>query len=622
MRRYILAAACAAWPSVVPAATTIPQIVVSATRSPQEASHIASSVTVISEEEIAHSRRASVVELLRTVPGVAVAANGGAGQTARLFMRGTNSNHVLVLLDGIRLNDPSDPGDAFDFSALSLDNIERIEVLRGPQSTLYGSQALGGVVYITTKQGKGAPRHSAQAEYGRYNTSRLSAGSTGAVGRTSYSFQLARMASDGVSSLAQRYGGFEQDSTRAETLSLRLSQQASEWFTAHVSTRYQRTVSQFDSPGATVPRPADDTAPENDSRYAFGRLSGEMRHAGGGWVHELGVGYADANRQQIGEYYDSAFTALFGRQQYRGWRSSVDWIHRVSLLRGHALTFGVEHYTDHFKTLQVREKNVSNTGLFIDDTITLAEGLYFGASIRSDRHQSFGQQTTWRLAPSYTIPATATRLKATYGTGFKAPSLSQLYDSGSGNPNLRPERSKGVDVGFEQPLLGDRLSISATLFRNFIENLIGFDSSPPFRAINTGRARTQGVEAGITVRPTLALTGKLNYTFTQANDQRTDKELTRRPRHQLQLSADYQQPQWDVGAALRYVSSRRDFDVVNFSPTYGKAFTTVDMKGEYRLQPGLAVYGRLENLLDKRYEEVAGYGQPGRAAYAGVRADF
>lgn len=605
-------------------AVTIPQIVISATRSPTDIAEIASSITVITEEDIKRKNKPTVTELLREVPGVTVANNGGVGQTTRLFMRGTNSNHVLVLMDGIALNDPSDPGDAFDFSNLSTDNIERIEVLRGAQSTLYGSQAIGGVVNIISKKGKGAPKQNAFAEYGRYNSSKVGMGSSGEIGHTSYSLQASNLHTDGISALSKTRGGTEKDGNNSYTAAANIASKLTDDLTAKMNLRYNRSVTEFDSAGSLLPRPFDDPLPDNDSRQINSRMSGEWSLMGGKWVQELGVGYLHLNRNQITEYYDSLFNIFFGRQQYWGWRSNMDWVHRVTLIPGHALTFGAETSRDHFKSLSVSERDVGNVGLFFDDQYVITPNLFINAGIRTDIHQTFGRQSTWKLAPGYTVKETGTRLKATYGKGFKAPSLFQLFDDASGNADLKPEQSDSWDAGFEQALFGDKVTFGATVFRNDIDNLISFDSSPPYAAINIGKARTQGVESSVTVRPLPLWSVKASHTFTQADDRRADKQLSRRPKHQANLSTTYQYSiDGDVGVNVRYVGKSSDIDYQSpYGRTYNRPFATVDLSTNYKLNPAITLYGRLDNLFDKRYEEVYGFGQPGMALYGGVKTEF
>ena len=604
-------------------AAMIPEIVVTPNRAPVPLSKVASSVTVIDRQDIERQNKATVTELLRQVPGVTIANNGAPGQTSTVFMRGTNSNHVLVMIDGMVVNDPSQPGNAFDFANISMNNIERVEVLRGPQSTLYGSQAIGGVINIITRQGVGKPRSNAYAEYGSYNTYRTGAGSNGEIGNTSYSFGVSQFHTSGISSLDSRLGGQERDASDIYNLSLNVASKLSDIFTAKTNLRYNRTNSEFDTPGSFV-RPADDPDPINDSRQFNGRIAGELTLLDGKWTQELGVSALDLNRSQITEYYDASFNTYFGRQNYQGTRQTIDWVHRLRPWDNHLITLGTEAWQEDFKTDMLAKVNVGNKAVFADHQFNITDNAFMNYGLRLDDHQAFGRQFTWKVAPGYLIKETSTRLKATYGTGFKAPSLSQLYDPSSGNALLNPERSKGWDAGFEQNLWGDKVTFGATYFRNDIDQLISFASAPPYRALNLGKARTEGVESTFAYRPNIDWTLSGSYVYTLSQDRAASQELLRRPKHQANLVATYNySEQLDVGANARYSSNRRDIDI---NSPYGrldvKSFTTLDLYGNYRINPNLTAYGRLENLLDKDYEEVYGYGMLGRTAYAGIKAQF
>jgi vitamin B12 transporter len=603
--------------------TTEPTVVVTAARSETPINEIASSMTVITADDIARENRPTVTELLRDVPGITVANTGGVGQSTRIFMRGTNSNHVLVLIDGVRVNDPSDPGDAFDFSNLTTDNIERIEVLRGPQSTLYGSQAIGGVINIITKQGKGAPSYSGFAEYGRYNSRREGVGSSGEIGRTSYSVTASEGHTDGISSYDKRLGGHEKDGNDTYTLSANTATRLTDNFVAKLTARYNRADTQFDSPGSFT-RPSDDPNPRNDSRQLNARAAGELSLLDGKWVQELGLSTLNVHRDQLTVYYDPLGNELFGRQYQSGWRQTVDWVHHIKLIPDNVVTFGGEAYSDHFKTISSSEVNVDNKALFIDDQFTPGKNFFVNGSMRVDDNQAFGNQFTWKVAPGYHILSTGTTLKSSYGTGFKAPSLAQLYDPSSGNPLLNPEKSKGWDAGFEQSLWADKLVFGSTFFRNDILQLINFSNSPPYGAINLGKARTEGVENVVTLRPWKDWRFNGSYTYTLSENRASDVELARRPRHMGDLGAVYQYSALgDVGADIRYTSSRRDIDI---NPPYGsvyvKSFTTLDLVTNYAVTPTVTAYARLDNVLDKHYEEVYAYSQPGMALYAGLKAKF
>jgi vitamin B12 transporter len=603
-----------------------PHITINALRSDTPINQVASSVTVIDSAQLAQKNKRTALDVLRTVPGVTVAASGGVGQNARVFLRGTNSNHVLVVMDGVVLNDPSDPATAFDFSNLTTDNIERIEVLRGPQSALYGSQAFGGVINISSKKGSGAPKYTGLAEYGRYNSSKLELGTNGELGNTSYSFNAAKSHTDGVSSFGKKYGGKEKDGNNTYTFSGNVQSRLTDIFTAKLNGRYNRTDTDFDSVGSIGnfgARPDDDIHPNTDNRQINLRGSGELSLLGGKWVQELGLSTLNFNRQNISEYFDAFFAPQFGRQYYDGRRDTVDWIHHLKLLPQHNTTIGAEFYTDYFKTVNLASQNADNMAIFANDQYSFTPNLYVNYGGRLDNHQSFGKQFTYRVAPGYNIASTGTRVKASYGTSYKAPSLAQLFDPTSGNTDLGPEKSKGYDVGFEQTLWDDKITFGSTYFRNNITDLIGFGPSPLFLTLNVGKARTQGVENNISIKPLDNWTMNLAHTYTLTENRNRDTELLRRPKHQVNLGTTYQYSTvGDIGLNMRYASSRRDFYWSNSALTTLNGFTVFDVSTNYKVNDNATVYARVENLLDKRYEEVSGYGMPGVGLYVGVKASY
>jgi vitamin B12 transporter len=610
--------------SFVPSAfaESLPPVVVSATRYAVPANQIASSVTVMTEEDIAKTNKQTVADVLRTVPGVTIANNGGVGQTSRVFMRGTNSNHVLVLIDGVIANDPSDPGNTFDFANLNTDNVERIEVLRGPQSTIYGSDALGGVINIISKKGKGEPRATGMAEYGRYNSSRLRLGVEGESGSTSYSFTLSGARTDGISAYDKKFRAPEKDGSENYTVSGKVEEKISDMFTAKLNARYNSVVSEFDSLGS-FNRAFDDAAPENDSRQFNGRAAGEITLYDGKWVQELGLSTLRLNRQQITVFYDSLGNELFGRQQQWGWRDTADWVHHLKFVDHHVFSVGGESRGDHFKSINTDEKSVLNNAVFAGDQMTYGDA-FANVSARTDFNSQYGRQFTWKVAPGYFFDSTGTTLKASYGTGFKAPSLSQVYEPSYGNRQLRPERSKGWELGFEQALPGGDITFGSTAFRNQITQLISNANTAPFAGINIGKARTQGLENVFSWQAMPALALNASYTYTISQDRSGDRDLLRRPRHMAGFGSTWQySEEGDVTLSGRYSSSRRDINVASpFNRLYVKSFTVIDLSTNYRITPSLTLYGRVENLLDKRYEEVYGYGQPGMGLYIGAKSEF
>ena len=608
----------------------VPTIVVTPTRSPVPLNQIASSMTVIDREEIEKKNKPTVTELLEEVPGIAIANSGGVGQSTRIFMRGTNSNHVLVMMDGVAINDPSDPATAFDFSNLTTDNIERIEILRGPQSTLYGSQALGGVINIITRKGGGDARTTAFAEYGRYNSSKIGIDRLGEIGRTTYSFSASNSHTSGISAFDKQFGGQEKDGNNTYTFSGNAASRLTDNFTARIVARYNRSVSDFDSVGSLGiggARPDDDPLPNGDSRYINARASGELSLMDGKWTQELGLSTLNVHRDMTAEFFDSVYAPHFERQQFIGTRNTVDWIHRLSMITNHLVTVGGEISSDSFEKNTDIEPldtvNVDNRAVFVDDQFSSGP-VFVNAGARVDDHQSFGTEFTWKIAPGYRIASTGTVLKASYGTGFKAPSLSQLFDPTSGNTLLGPEKSKGWDAGFEQALLEGKANFGATVFRNNITDLVGFGPAPLFATINIGKARAEGVEASLTLRPRLDWRIDSSYTYTLSEDRTHDTALLRRPKHLANVTSVYDySASGDVRVNIRHVSSSRDWDwATSAFKVDVKAFTTVNIITNYRLDRGLTIYGRIDNLFDERYEEIDGFGQPGISLTVGAKANF
>jgi len=609
-----------------PYASNPARLTINALRTERPLNQIASSVTVIDREQIERENKLTVLDLLREVPGISVAQSGGAGQATRVFLRGMNSNHVLVVMDGVALNDPSDPATAFDFANISTDNIEQVEVLRGPQSTLYGSQALSGVINIVSRKGKGSPKYTGLAEYGRYNSSKLQAGMSGLVSDTSYSFTAGKSHTNGISSFTKEDGGKEKDANSTYSFSGNVLSKLTDNFTAKLNGRYNRLNTDLDSVGSIGgggARPDDDLEPTSDSRQINVRGAGELSLLDGKWVQELGISTLHVNRNYITEYFDAFYTPFFGQQIYKGSRQTLDWVHHLKLIDNHLTTLGAEFYTDTFKSTNVSEQNVDSKAIFADDQYNITPDLFVNYGARLDDHQAFGRQFTWKVAPGYNIAATNTRLKASYGTGFKAPSLSQLFDPTSGNQNLMPERSKGWDAGFEQTLLDGKVVFGTTVFRNYITDLIGFGPFPLFETLNVGKARTEGFESSLTLKPMKDWTINAAHTYTLTANRKNDTELLRRPKHQFNIANIYQySEEGDVGLNVRYSGSRRDFRYYDSALVSIPSFTVVDVVTNYKVNKNATVYARLENILDKRYEEVSGFGQPGRGLYVGIKTNF
>ena len=428
------------------------QVVVTATRIETPAREVASSVTVIAGADLDRTKAATVLEALRDVAGLAAVANGGPGSAASLFLRGANSEHILVMLDGVELNDPMNPSRSFDFAHLGLENVDRVEVLRGPQSTLYGSDALGGVVNILTRRGEGRPRLSLTAQAGSYGTLSNGLDFGGSTGAFHYSLGLSQYETRGFSASSAAYSGnAEKDGYRNLSLSGRAGLILGNGLEADLMVRAvsaRTALDNFGGPGG------DD--PNNSQRYDALVLRGQARalFAGGRWEQKLALSYVRSERDHDNPVDDlHPFDAEQGT--YRSDRAAIDWQNNVFLAPSHTLTFGADLAREEGESQYTSwsaygpydspfpRRTADQAGIYVQDQIKISGRFFATVGARLDRHSRAGTALTYRLAPAYFVEATQTRFKATFGTGFKSPSLYQLYAPGTfwgpiGNAALKP----------------------------------------------------------------------------------------------------------------------------------------------------------------------------------------
>ena len=607
------------------------RIVVSATRVETPYEQLGSSATVITRQDIERSQKTTVIELLRTVASIDVASSGGPGQPASVFIRGAKSEHTLVLIDGVEVNDPISPGRAFDWAHLTTDNIERIEIIRGPQSTLYGSDAIGGVINIITRKGKGRPRFTLSTEYGTYHTYRESAAVSGGTTLFNYSVSLARLDTEGVSAARRRDGNREDDAYENTTVAARFGLTPSENFGLDVFLRYSDAYAELDMAGGPG---ADDPNYDSDTQNFSVRTQARLGLLDGLWEQKLGVSYTDIDRRTHNDP-DPTHPLDVERSSYDGEILRFDWQHNLYLHDTNTLTLGAEteeergrsHYfsdgawgpfTSDFRTRKAR-----TNGYYVQDQIKLWDRFFTTVGARLDDHEKFGSETTYRIASAYLVRETGTKLKGSYGTGFKAPTLFQLYSS-FGDVNLQPEKSRGWDVGVEQKLCNDRVTLGATYFHNDFTNLIDYNNAT-WKYENIGKARTRGVELAATVQPTDPLTLRGTYTYTHAEDVETGFDLLRRAKSKVGLDASYRLTEKArLNAGLAYIGKRKDLDFGTFPAARVslESYVLVNVGASYDVTKHLTVFGRLENLFNEKYEEVKGYGTPGFGAFTGVRVTF
>jgi len=608
----------------------VEEVVITATRIETLSEEVASSITVVSGDEIENKQKITVFDALRGVPGIDVVQQGGPGQVTSIFIRGAESAHTLVLVDGIEMNDPISPVRTYDFANLGTDNIERIEILRGPQSTLYGSDAIGGVINIITKKGKGRPVFTVSNEGGSFETFKESIGMNGGSQLINYALSGSRFNTDGISAANKKYGNHEEDGYENTSVSARVGLTPSEGFGADFILRYIDADTDLDNYGGPG---GDDPNYMGKSKQLFFRTQASFALFNDLWEHEIGFSTADYERDYDNDP-DPAHPSDLERSSYDSNILKFDWQNNVYLNDINTIIFGVETEEEKGKSYYYSEslfgpytstftkKSARITGYYLQDQVKAFESFFATLGVRFDDHSKFGSKTTYRIAPAYLIRQTETKIKASCGTGFKAPTLYQLYSS-YGNRYLDPEKSKAWDIGIEQHLLKDILSLGTTYFRNDFNNLIDFDLSTS-RYKNVFKAKSEGFELFASLKPINELMVRASYTYTNTEDKATGEDLLRRPKDKMGLDVNYHfLERGNINLNIIYVGKRDDiyFDPFTYSSTRValSRYTLVNLAASYDITKNFKVFGRVDNLFDEDYEEIKGYGTPGFSGFVGIK---
>jgi vitamin B12 transporter len=590
-------------------ATALAPVVVTANRTPLPAAHIGSSVSVVTRDELQRRGITRVYDALKFVPGVTLSRNGGVGGSATVRLRGSSSGQVKVLVDGMPINDPSNVDGSYDFNNLSVNGLDRIEVVRGPQSTLYGSDAIGGVINIITRKGEDGKSRTAYVGGGSYNTAEAGAELYDGNDRWQYGIAANYLHTDGFS---HSNSGNERDGAENSNLNASLGYDFSDDLRVLAQGGYSRIYSDFD-PMATLDGPA-----YLEKEVYTGQLKTEWQQSDR-WLHSLSLQAIQTDRsfdEPVGFFRYSTFDGTTLAAEYQSTVTLADNQTLVAGLRSErqeakgTSTLGGLTSTDF-------DGELDNHSVFADYLVNLTDATTLTLGGRYDNHDIFGGHTTGRATLSHQL-AESTRLHASVGTGFKAPTLYQLY-SAFGTPSLDAETSLGFDAGVEQGFMNDRLRLSATAYYNDFDDLIDFDPNT-FIYTNIAEARTWGVENTVEFDATDAWLLTAGYTYLNAEDTQTDRVLPRRPKHTFTLGSAYTFEQGaNLGIDLRYLSRQLDS---NYSPDYTGSFTVVDLYGTYPINEKWELYGRVDNLFDRDYEEVNNFRATGLAGFGGVRVRF
>jgi vitamin B12 transporter len=609
---------------------TLSDVVVTATKTNTHLLELASSITILDSAEIERRKKNYLFDLLTTEYGISSTRQGSFGSLSNIYTRGAGTGHTLVLVDGVEVNMPSDPGNTFDFGNFPVDNVERIEILRGPQSTLYGSDALAGVINIISKKGSGKPQFFLSTEGGSFNTYKGLAGLNGSYNFLNYSLTLSRFRTDGFSSASEKSGNTERDGSSSYNVSSKIGANLTEDFDINLIFRFTKADVDYDQFGGQF---GDDPTYIFNLEETILRTEGIFSALSGIWEQRAGVSFLRNLRKYSNDQFGFNDPS---RAFYDGSKVKIDWQNNFYLTPYNTITFGIETeneeaqseyyiFSETFPFESILPKNTARTtGIYLQDQFRL-ENFFGTMGIRYDNNERFGSAFTYRIAPAYIFWQTGTKLKATFGTGFKSPSLYYLFDPSFGNPDLDPEKSLGWDAGIEQFLFDSRLVVGATYFENHFKNLFDFDEN--FRTININKAESKGVEFYFILNPVKGISMKGNFTYTDAKDRsensaNKDLPLLRRPKLKAAYGINYSfLGKANVNAEVIFIGKRDDMDFSQ-SPAERvelKNYTLINLAASYNILSFLQIYGRVENLFNTDYEEVFGFGTPGLSGYAGIK---
>jgi vitamin B12 transporter len=586
-------------------------IVVTATRVPQTVDETLSSVTVIEREEIERLQPQQFTDLLRGRAGIGVAENGPFGKLSSVFMRGSNSGHTLLLVDGVRMGSATTGSASWQY--LPPSGIERIEIVRGPRTSIYGSDAIGGVIQVFTRQGlEGPPRLHAFVGAGSFNTREFGAGVAGGTPDTRYSVSASRFDTDGIDVLTG-VGDDDRDGYDNTSLSGTLSHRLSSGAELFGNLLYSRGTTEFDADEydpATFAVVGPYAPADNDYVHAALR-AGIRGFVTPRWQSQLAVA---RSRDELDSFEGGTLADRVAYFDTR--RDLIDWQNTVRLRAGWSWVAGVDAYEDHVDaSTAFAEDSRYNVGVY-----SVLQGALghndLEASLRLDDNEQFGSKTTGQLAWGRRL-SDAWRVRASAGTAFNAPSFNDLYFPGFSNPDLDPEESRSVELGARYA--SGAWFLDAALFRTEIDDLIAFDMTT-FSPQNINEARIRGLEVEVGYQAG-DWSSRTSLTALEAEDRATGNELPRRSPFSARVDVNRELGAWSLGGSL--LGQARSFnDTANADRLSG--FATVDLRAAYAIDRQWTLEASVRNLFDRDYATVrdftgADYNQPGRGAFVTVR---
>lgn len=618
--------------STVVADQQLPPISISASRTGIPVTEVAGALTVITEQQIENSHAAYVSELLQAVPGLNVGTQGSAGNLTQIRIRGAEANQVLVIIDGIEVNDPASSSE-FNFAHLTADNIERIEVLRGPQSSLWGSDALAGVIRITTKKADRRKQLIVKNSYGSENT--YQGGITVLTQSDKYNLVLSGnfIDTDGFNIATT---GQEKDGYDNASLNFKTDYQLNENLMFGVSARYTNATNEFDPSFGT---PVDGFG-EIDVEQFYSRVYSEINSFNGTWNHLLDASIVDTSNDTVDGFFGNSKTEAT-KAKY-AYQSTLNLPSFDSLPIQQSLTIAVEREQERFKQQGAsfpgfdpnQRQRITNYGKVAEYRAKILENLAFSASFRHDDNDEFDDQETYKIGINYFHPETDTKAYISHATGAKNPTFTELFgfapNSFIGNPDLEAESSEAWEIGISQQLLENRLTIDAALFKEDLKNEIqtlfefdpismGFVSRPDN---NDSRSKRKGIEISITGIISEALSASSSFTYLDASEPDTSGNMQteiRRPSRQWsgQVNYSFLANKANLNVNIDYIGDRKDIDFGSGNRVSLDDYTLVSAALNYQFNDRVKVFAKLNNILDEEYEDVFGYETNEFSGFAG-----
>ena len=608
------------------------EVVISSSRVSIPKREVGGSVTIINQREIEQSKAITISDVLRIVPGLSVSQSGGLGAITQIRLRGSEANHVLVLVDGIEANDPAG-GSEFNFAHLSPSSIERIEVMRGPQSSIWGSDALAGVINIVTKKGQDVSLLTGSAEAGSNNTINSAVEVSGSVESLNYFFQGSFLDTDGVNVSEQ---GSEKDGYENNSLTFNSQYTVNESIMFGVNTKYIDATNEFDNASLGPPMDADN---KTDVDQFYGKSFVNVSTFNNKWKHKLAISLTDTRNEN---------TDTFGKSRTEGEKLKWDYLSEINFETDmisnekHKFLFSVEKESERFKQRGLvspfgdpnQTQDITNYGYSGEYRINLWDRMFLSTAVRKDDNDDFRNRETYRLTGSYLFPGLGTKLRASYGTGVKNPTFSELFGffTGTfvGNPNLKPEKSEAWEFGIDQALLNDTAHFGMTLFWEDLKDEITTVFFPVNTAINLdGRSERNGVEIYFDSRLGSKASVRGSYTYvdsTQPDENGSQEREIRRPRNIASLIYNYEfiPERGNINLDVNYVDDQIDTDFSSFPFQEVKLddYTLVNINASYQLNESVNMYARINNLLDDNYQDVFGFETLGQAFYAGFKVNL